>query len=433
MAVRKAMKAPETKDANAKKPDTPSIQEQFEEQKSRSADIDKKLTELSGLVSKFAENQANDNDGGVTDKSREEKMQNQITLMEDQIKSMQVEAAGLNGGSDQVEEVSYKAACDALMRKGTEGPNGMTPEEQKALSTGADADGGYIVYDEESNEIIKGLDDLVPMRKLARKISIKTNQYKQPKKTRGTSAGWVGETDPPSNTQTPQLGRLDVPVMEMEATPEATLQMLEDASINVEAWLAGEVRTDFASLENTGFFKGTGSGNNQPEGINAYAGGYVDNGSWVAGKIGTVSTGASGAFGATPHDNIIDLITSLEEGYQNNATFVMNRLSWGDIMKIKDGDGNPLYMKPTEGLKARWGTILGYPIELTGAMTNIGANSRSIALGDFNEAYLIVDRMGVTVMRDPYSNKPYVQFYTRKRVGGGVRQEAAVKFLQFSE
>jgi HK97 family phage major capsid protein len=169
--------------------------------------------------------------------------------------------------------------------------------------------------------------------------------------------------------------------------------------------------------------------NNKPKGFLSYN--SVPNASWSWGNTGYIASGLAGAFpSSSPSDVLVDLIYSVNAGYRQNGVFVMNRKTQSTIRKFKDSTGNYLWQPPAiPGAKA---TLMTFPVIEAEDMPDIAANSLSIAFGDFNRGYLIVDRSGVTVLRDPYTAKPYVLFYTTKRVGGGVQDFSAIKFLKFS-
>jgi HK97 family phage major capsid protein len=245
--------------------------------------------------------------------------------------------------------------------------------------------------------------------------------------TAGPAAGWIGETASRPQTASAVLDELAFPAMELYAQPAATATLLEDAFVNLDEWLAGEVDQVFAEQEGTAFVSGDGS--NKPKGFLAYT--TVANGSWAWGNIGYIASGAAGAFPASnPSDVLIDLIYALRAGYRQNACFVMNRKTQSVVRKFKDSTGNYLWQPPATA--AGRSTLIGFPLVDAEDMPDVAAGSLSIAFGDFRRGYLIVDRQGVRVLRDPYSAKPYVLFYTTKRVGGGVQDFDAIKVLKFA-
>ena len=321
--------------------------------------------------------------------------------------------------------LEHKVAFEAYVRSG-ESTN-LRALESKALSVGSNPDGGFVVPPEIEKQIGERLFAISPIRSLSSQRTISSNVYKKPMMTAGPGTGWVGETDSRPQTSTPTLDELSFPAMELYAMPAATQTLLEDAAVNIDEWLAGEVERVFAAQEGAAFV--TGDGNNKPKGFLSYA--TVANGSWSWGNIGYIASGVAGAFPATNQSNVlIDLIYAVRAGYRQNAVFVMNRKTQSVIRKFKDTTGNYLWQPPvTPGSHA---SLMGFPLFDVEDMPDISAGSLSVAFGDFGRGYLVVDRAGVTVLRDPYTAKPYVLFYTTKRVGGGVQDFDAIKVMKFS-
>jgi HK97 family phage major capsid protein len=214
--------------------------------------------------------------------------------------------------------------------------------------------------------------------------------------------------------------------MELYAMPAATQVLLDDAQVDTEAWLASEVQTVFAEQESTAFV--TGNGTNKPKGFLSYT--NVADGSFSWGNIGYVATGVSAGFAASnPADNLLDLAYAPKQAYRANGSWVMNRKTESTIRKFKDTTRNYIWQPGTvAGAPA---TLFGYPVVESEDMPDIAANSYSVAFGDFARGYLIVDRAGIRVLRDPFTAKPYILFYTTKRVGGGVQNFEAIKLLKF--
>jgi HK97 family phage major capsid protein len=197
--------------------------------------------------------------------------------------------------------------------------------------------------------------------------------------------------------------------------------------VDVNQWIAEEVNAAFAQQEGTAFV--TGNGTNKPKGFLAET--TIADASWEWGKLGYVATGSAGALPASdPSDILVDLVYSLKAGYRQNASWVMNRKTQGAIRKLKDDGGNYLW-QPAASADGK-ATLMGFDLVEAEDMPDIAANSLSIAFGAFKRGYMIVDRQGVNVLRDPYSAKPYVLFYTTKRVGGGVQNYEAIKLLKFA-
>lgn len=308
----------------------------------------------------------------------------------------------------------HKAAFEAYVRNGE--TQNLRRLEEKALSVGSDPDGGYLVPAETEHTVMRALKDVSPIRAIAGRREVSGSSYKKPFSVSGPGAGWVGETAARPETTSSSLAELTFPTMELYAMPAATSTLLEDAAVNVDEWIAEEIRLAFAEQESAAFV--TGDGTNKPKGFLSYT--TVANDSWSWGNLGYVATGVDGGFAASdPSDNLIDLVYSIKSGYRANAHWVMNRATQAEIRKIKDGDGNYIW-QPGERVGAS-PTLMHFPIAESEDMPDIGSDETAIAFGDFNRGYLIVDRVGLRVLRDPYSSKPYVLFYTTKRSAAAYR------------
>ncbi|MCF8478523.1 MAG: phage major capsid protein [Pseudolabrys sp.] len=341
------------------------------------------------------------------------------------LKAARPALGGERGAQRSASALEHKQAFDAYVRSGE--ATGLRALEMKALSVGSNPDGGYLVPPEVETDIGKRLTAISPIRSIAGVRTISGNVYKKPFMTAGPAVGWVGETDARTQTASPTLDELSFPAMELYAMPAATSTLLEDSAVNIDEWLAQEVEQVFAVQEGTAFV--TGDGANKPKGFLNYT--TVANASWQWGKLGTIASGVSAAFPASnPSDVLVDLIYAVNAGYRQNAVFVMNRKTQSAIRKFKDTAGNYLWQPPAvAGGRA---SLMTFTVVEAEDMPDIAANSLSIAFGDFNRGYLIVDRAGVTVLRDPYTAKPYVLFYTTKRVGGGVQDFDAIKLMKFA-
>lgn len=330
----------------------------------------------------------------------------------------------LGGGIKAGGNLQHKAAFDGYVRKGDAGL--LRELEAKALSVGSDADGGYLVPDETETTINGPLRDVSPIRAIAGVRQVSGSVYKKPFAISGAATGWVGETAARPETTSPTLAELSFPTMELYAMPSATQALLDDSAVDIDQWIADEVRAAFAEQEGSAFVNGDGA--NQPKGLMTYP--TVDNGTWSWGNIGTVATGVAGAFLVSdPADVLIDLIYAVRSGYRANAHFAMNRATQSTVRKMKDGDGNYLWQPGQAPGQAP--TLMGFAVAESEDMADVASDALAIAFGDFRRGYLIVDRVGIRVLRDPYSAKPYVLFYTTKRVGGGVQDFEAIKLLKF--
>ena len=328
-------------------------------------------------------------------------------------------------GAASVGADEHKAAFDAYIRRGEE--LGLREIEAKAMSAQTSGDGGYLVPDETDSEIGRRLSVVSPIRALSTVRQVSGSVLKKPFAPAGMASGWVAETAARPQTNTPELAELSFPTMELYAMPAATQSLLDDAAVDVESWISAEVDIAFAEQEGTAFVLGDGV--NKPKGFLAYD--TVDEAAWEWGKIGFLPTGAAGTFAASgPSDVLIDAIYTLKAAHRQNASFVMNRKTQGEIRKFKDADGNYLWQPPATAGGAA--ALMGFPVTEAEDMPDIAANALAIAFGDFRSGYLVVDRTGVRVLRDPYSAKPYVLFYTTKRVGGGVQNFEAIKLVKFA-
>ena len=322
-------------------------------------------------------------------------------------------------------ELEHRAAFDAYVRQGEAA--GLKRLEAKALSAGSSADGGYLVPQDTEFEIGRRLAEVSPIRAIAGNRQVSTTVYRKPFLITGAAVGWVGETAARAQTDSPTLAELSFPTMELYAMPAATQPLLDDSAVNIDEWLASEIDTAFAEQEGAAFVSGDGT--NKPKGFLAY--GTVAESSWAWGSLGYVISGAAADFPASnPSNPLLDLVYAVKSGYRQNGRFVMNRRTQSEIRKMKDANGNYLWQPPAQA--GGQASLMGFPLVEAEDMPDIGAGNFPIAFGDFRRGYLVVDRMGVRVLRDPYSAKPYVLFYVTKRVGGGVQDFDAIKLLKIA-
>lgn len=325
----------------------------------------------------------------------------------------------LGGGSvitDPLQAEHKQAFCNYI-RKGVEGD--LPKLEAKALSVGSDPDGGYLVTSAMSDRIITIVNETSPMRKLARVETISSDSLELIEDTQEFAAGWTTETGTVSVTNTPQLGKKVITAYELYAQPAATTKLIDDSSVDIESWLAEKLADVFSRKENTAFISGDGSG--KPKGILSYTAGT----SW--GQIEQLSTGAGAAIIAA--DDIVELYYKLKEDYATRATFLMNRSVAQLVRLLKETTTGQYLWQP--GLAAGApDTLMGVPAMQAADMPVAAVNNIVMAVGDFQSAYQIVDRSGIRILRDPFTNKPFVNFYSTKRVGGEVVNSEAIKLLK---
>ena len=298
--------------------------------------------------------------------------------------------------------------------------SGLLQLDVKALNTGTDEQGGHVAPPELDRLIESRLMAASPMRQIATVRQTSAGTYRKPVGL-GAAASWIGEQAARTETAQSGLSLLEFPAGELYAMPAATQTLLDDAYADIDAWLADEVEAAFAAQESAAFVSGDGDG--KPKGFLDYDIVAEANHEW--GKVGSVAGDFTAADAA---DQIIDLIYTPKAQFRANGRFVMNRRTVAAVRKLKDGDGRYIWQPGTGGEAA---TIMGYPVTEVEDMPDIGTGHAAIAFGDFRRFYLIADRQGARVLRDPYSAKPFVLFYTTKRVGGGVQNFDAAKVMVF--
>lgn len=322
--------------------------------------------------------------------------------------------------NEQLDE--YKSAMMKLVRKGDAV---LGDAERKALSVGSDADGGYFVHPDMSGRMVQKQFETSPMRAYASVQTISTDTLKGVYDNDEAEIFWEGETQSPQTGDTPQVGEWAIPVHEMRTILRATQKQLEDAEINAEEWLINKGGSKMARAENTTFVTGTGVG--RPRGILTYP-----DGTDLTNSIQRFKTGVDGDFAAAPNgtDKLRTMMASLKSNYRGAATFFMNRTTEGEVLLLKDSDGRPLWQPSVQA--GTPSALMGRPIALFEDMPDTDTGALAIAYGDMRQAYQVVDRLGISILRDPFSYKPYVGFYLRKRVGGDVINGEALKLLEFS-
>lgn len=338
------------------------------------------------------------------------------------------ELAAKNGRPASVpatEAEQKSGAVTAFLRKGWDNMSA----EQKAMSVGSDPDGGYLVEADENGPMVKKMFDTTPMRQVAEVVSISTDALEGEYDRDEATIGWVGETTARTETATPVTGKYRIETHEMYAEPRITQKLLDDAKYNVELWLQGKVSDKFSRGQNDAFINGNGV--TKPRGLATYTTAATADASRTWGQMEHIATGVSANFAAsTPTDQIFDLVYALKAGYRTGASFMMPKAVLGKIRKFKETTTNAYIWQP--GLQAgQPSKLLDYPLVESEDMPALAGSSLSMAFGNFKRGYLIVDRLGIRVLRDPYTAKPYVKFYTTARVGGAVVDFEAIKFMKF--
>jgi HK97 family phage major capsid protein len=343
-----------------------------------------------------------------------------------ELKAMHTERGRHFGGFDTDEFAEYKAGLGTYLR---EGRDGMSPDQVKAMQVGVDSEGGYLVTPDMSGRIVRRVFETSPVRQVANVVTISTDALEGIEDLNEAAAGWVGETASRPDTATPEVGRWRIVAHDIYAQPKATQKMLDDSSVNIEAWLSGKIADKLARMENAAFVDGDGV--QKPKGFASYTT-ADDSGTGVTwGTIGRVNTGVNGAFaGSNPADKVFDLVGLLKNEYLPGAVFMTRRAVITAIRKFKDGQGQYLWQPSLQVGQPE--SLMGYPIARAEDIPALGTGSLSLWFGNFGVGYQIVDRAGIRVVRDPYTDKPYVKFYTTRRTGGAVVNFEAIKVMRFA-
>jgi len=367
---------------------------------------------VSGFVSEFKSFQAD--------------IQQRIEKQEEQMTKMERKSAGLKRpvlAAAETGAAPHQKAFDAYLRSGDDDALRGLEMESKAMSTAMAGDGGYLVDPQTADVIKSTLASTASIRAIANVVQVEATSFDVLIDHSDVGHGWATESGSVSETGTPTIDRITIPLHELSALPKASQRLLDDSAFDIEAWLAGRIADKFARAEADAFINGDGS--DKPVGFLTHT--IVDDASWAWDSLGYVATGVDGGFDGG--EAIIDLVYALGAQYRANGTFVMNSKTAGAVRKLKDADGRFLW---SDGLAAgEPARLLGYPVLIAEDMPDIASDAMAIAFGDFNAGYTIAERPDLRVLRDPFSAKPHVLFYATKRVGGDVSDFAAIKLLKF--
>lgn len=318
----------------------------------------------------------------------------------------------------------HAKAFDAYLRTGDDDALRGLELEGKALSSAVAGDGGYLVDPQTADTIRSTLASTASIRAIANVVQVEATSFDVLIDHTDVGHGWATESGPTTETGTPGIDRITIPLHELSALPKASQRLLDDSAFDIEVWLAGRIADRFARAEAAAFVAGDGL--DKPKGFLTHP--TVDNDVWVWGNLGYVPTGAEGAFAGA--EALIDLVYALGAQYRANAVFVMNSKTAGMVRKLKDNDERFLW---SDGLAAAEpARLLGYRVLIAEDMPDVAAGASAIAFGDFGAGYTVAERPDLRVLRDPFSAKPHVLFYATKRVGGDVSDFAAIKLLKFA-
>ncbi|MXO86178.1 phage major capsid protein [Altererythrobacter aurantiacus] len=328
-------------------------------------------------------------------------------------------AIAANPAAETAEAAEVKGFVNGYLRQGRE-------TEIKSMSGVNPSDGGYAVPKQIDAMIARELTEISPIRDLAQVVQTGTAGYRKLVTTGGTASGWVSETASRPNTDTPSFAEIAPPSGELYANPAASQSMLDDAGFDLESWLASEIAMEFARAEGAAFVNGTGI--DQPAGFLAAPTSTAADGVRSFGTLQYIGSGDAEGFDSAPDARLIDLVHTMKAGHRQGASFVMNSATLAEVRKLKTADGAFLWQPGlVEGQPDR---LLGYPVVEAEDMPDIASGAFPIAFGNFRHGYLIAERSATQILRDPFTNKPFVHFYATKRIGGQVLDSAAVKLLK---
>ena len=299
----------------------------------------------------------------------------------------------------------------------------------KSFSGAVTSDGGFAVPREIDSVIDATLKTISPIRRIANVVRVGTAGYRKLVTQNGVASGWATEVAARPETGTPTFNEIVPPMGDLYANPAASQFMLDDAAFDVEAWLSNEIATEFARAEGAAFVGGSGTA--RPKGFLTFPTASTTDLTRPFGTLQYVPSGADGAFAATnPQDKLVDLVQALRAPYRQGASWVMNSKTLATLRKFKTTDGAFLWQPSL--IVGNADTLLGYPVIEAEDMPDVASGSLSIAFGNFQAGYIITERAETAILRDPYTNKPFVYFYATKRVGGTVSNSEAIKLMKFS-
>jgi HK97 family phage major capsid protein len=388
-----------------------------------STDLDK----LGDLKTQFEDVMAKASRPSVGDSKAEADLETEIKSFNHMLRADAQSKGRMVADIDAKTYQDYKSGFFKLVRSGN--VESLNADERKAMQAGSDPDGGYLLPAPTVGRIVSKVYEQSVMRQLANVVTVSANDLEGITDNDEADAGWVSEIGSRTDSSTPTVGKYKIEAHEMYAMPKVTQKLIDDAAVDVEAWLAAKVADKFARVEGSGFTTGNGVG--KPRGLFTYTTAATGDDTRDWGTFEHIVTGASGAFHTTKADPLQDLIGAFKDQYLQNAQFLMRREVRTAIRKMKEATSDRYLWEPSlqAGQPDR---LLGYAARVDQYVPAIAANSLSLAFGDFREAYTIVDRIGIRTLRDPFTAKPYIVMYSTKRTGGGAVNFEAVKFLKFS-
>lgn len=341
------------------------------------------------------------------------------------LEALEAAKSRIGGFLDNPKTKEFSEAFNRYARKND--VSGMNELCAKGMSVSSDPGGGYTVHAELATEMIKIIGETSQIRQIASQITIGTDAYEMQASVDEATTGWVGEMESRTETTAPTFDEIRIPVHEQYAAPTMTQKLIDDSVIDIESWLIENVTRGFSRTENAAFVAGNGV--KKPSGFMAKS--FVANASYAWGTPGYITSGAAADWAASaPQNKLYDIIYALKPEYLANASWVMARARMAEIRQFANGIGEGLWRAGLE--QGQPSTLAGYPLFAAEDMPAKAANAFSVAFGDFKQAYQIVDRAGITILRDPYTTKGKVMLYTTKRVGGDVKNFEAYKVMKWA-
>lgn len=325
------------------------------------------------------------------------------------------------GSNSQGSAATQKDALRVFITKGDDSK--LVELQGKAMSIGSDPDGGYAVPEYLEREVENLEKNASAIVRLARTVTTTGPSFKKLVNLRGTASGWVGETDARPETGTPKLAAITIDVGEVYANPKLTQAMLDDAMFDAEVFISDEITSEFADQLGAALISGDGV--NKPTGILTKTITTEKDGIRAFGSLQAVETSA---VGLVDFDDMKNLKASLRAKYRQGAAWVMNDATANVLSKLKDNTGD--YIWSDSVAAGEPDTLFGYPVQIDENMPDIGAGSYPVLFGNFLRGYYVVRRMGIRLLRDPFTSKPYVNFYATERVGGDVVNSECIKLLK---
>lgn len=327
---------------------------------------------------------------------------------------------------------AYSGLFTGFVRKGANEHNlqaanaeGSRAAIQASMSVGSNSDGGYLAPVEWDRKIGQAQRAVSPIRRIANVVTTNVGAYSTLWNTAAWGSGWVGETATRPGTSSATLAPVLFTEGEIYANIAVTQRLLDDSEIPLDQWVSDQIATEFSRQEGIAFVSGDGV--NKPMGFLQYLVGSAGATSHPGGVLSVTNSGNAALITA---DQLVQIKYDLAAPYRQNATWLMNSQTAAAVAKLKDGSGNFLWRESF--LASQPSTLLGSPVEIDENMPNVAANAYAIAFGDFKAGYVINDRLGVRILRDPYTNKPFVMLYATKRVGAGVSDPNAIRLMKIS-